>query len=122
MNINKIKTFALAILAAGAMASCEDAINVQQIGEEPFAPSQKSLVFLSDQFGMTNADSLLFNEQGTTEFFVNLTQVQTKDAEFTVVYDAAALNKYNMANGTDYKAMPEEFLERMVLNNVTISK
>ena len=107
MNINKIKTFALAILAAGAMASCEDAINVQQIGEEPFAPSQKSLVFLSDQFGMTNADSLLFNEQGTTEFFVNLTQVQTKDAEFTVVYDAAALNKYNMANGTDYKAMPE---------------
>ena len=48
MNINKIKTFALAILAAGVMASCEDAINVQQIGEEPFTPSQKSLVFLSD--------------------------------------------------------------------------
>ena len=109
MNINKIKAFALAILAVGAMASCEDAIDVQHTGEAPFVPStsEKSIVFLSDQFGMTNTDSLLFNEQGSTEFFVNLTEVLGKDAEFAVVYDLAALNKYNMAHGTDYKAMPE---------------
>lgn len=106
MNINKIKTFALALIAAGALASCEDSITVQQVDETPYTPTEKSLVFLSDQYGMTNTDSLLFNEQGSTEFYVNLTQTQTKAAEFTVVYDEAALNKYNIANGTDYKAMP----------------
>lgn len=110
MNINKIKTFALAALAVGAMASCSDSIDVRTVDENPYVTSNKALAYITDKFGMTNADSLLFNEQGSTDFYVNLNKAQASEAQFTLVYDLTALNKYNMAHGTDYKPMPEQLV------------
>ena len=110
MNINYIKTLALGVIAASAMASCSEDVNLGGVDETPYTPAEKQLVFLTDKYGLSNADSIVFNNNGTTDFFVNINSAPTSAQTFTVSYDATALERYNAAHGTNYKAMPESLV------------
>lgn len=110
MNVNNFKSLALAVIAATALASCSEDINVGDINETPYTPAAKQLVFLTDKYGLSNADSIVFNNSGSTDFFVNVTSANTSAQTYTVSYDATALDRYNAANGTSYKALPESLV------------
>lgn len=110
MNLHKIKTLAFSLLACGFMASCSDSIDMAGVSEDQYQKLSNSLVFLTDKYGLSNQDSLIFNEKGTTDFFVNVTEAPTKAQTYTVVYDVAALNNYNMAHGTSYEPLPESLV------------
>ena len=110
MTINNIKTLALAVIAASALASCSEDVSVNPIDESPYTPAEKQLVFLTDKYGLSNVDSIVFNNSGSTDFFVNATQAGTSEQTYTVSYDASALERYNAANGTDYQPLPESLV------------
>ena len=112
MKINNIKSLALAVLAVGAMASCSDDINIGNVDEKQYttAENNKTLVFLTNKYGCSNIDSLMFNENGSTDFYVNVTKPASSEQSYTVSYDLAALERYNKANGTDFKALPENLV------------
>lgn len=110
MNINNIKTIALGVIAASAMASCSEGVNLGNVDETPYTPAAKQLVFLTDKYGLSNADSIVFNNNGATDFFVNISAAPTTAQTFSVSYDATALERYNAANGTSYKALPESLV------------
>lgn len=110
MTINNIKTLALAVIAVSAVASCSDDISLNQVDETPYTPAAKQLVFLTNQYGLSNVDSIVFNNSGSTDFYVNTTSAATSAQAYTVSYDASALDRYNKANGTDFKALPESLV------------
>ena len=110
MNINIFKSLAFAVIASTALASCSEDINVGDINETPYTPAAKQLVFLTDKYGLSNADSIVFNNSGSTDFFVNVTSANTSEQTYTVSYDASALDRYNAANGTSYKPLPESLV------------
>lgn len=112
MKINNIKSLALAVLAVGAMASCSDDINIGNVDEKQYttAENNKTLVFLTNKYGCSNIDSLMFNENGSTDFYVNVTKPASSEQSYTVSYDLAALERYNKANGTDFQALPENLV------------
>lgn len=110
MNINIFKSLAFAVIASTALASCSEDINVGDINETPYTPAAKQLVFLTDKYGLSNADSIVFNNSGSTDFFVNVTSANTSAQTYTVSYDASALDRYNAANGTSYKPLPESLV------------
>ena len=110
MNINKFKTLALAVIAASALASCSEDVNLGSVNEDTYKPAEKQLVFLTDKYGYSNCDSIVFNDKGSTDFFVNTTGASTSEQTFTVSYDASALERYNAANGTSYEALPENLV------------
>jgi hypothetical protein len=110
MNTNHIKTLALVLLSSAVMMSCSDAIDGAGVNEEQYQAPQTNLAFLTDKYGLSNQDSLLFNESGSTDFYVNLVEPVTGDQTFTVAYDVTALKNYNTAHGTQYEALPEELV------------
>lgn len=110
MNIHSIKSLALTAIAASALAACSDNINVGSVDESPYTPSGKQLVFLTDKYGLSNVDSIVFNNSGSTDFFVNVSSATASAQTYTVSYDATALERYNAANGTSYKALPESLV------------
>ena len=103
---------ALAVIAAGALASCSDDINVEKVDENPYISPEhgKTFVFLTDKYGKSNADSIVFNNSGSTDFYVNITKAPASGVSFNVKYDAAVLERYNQANGTNYQAMPADLV------------
>ncbi|SFG05445.1 BT_3987 domain-containing protein [Prevotella sp. KH2C16] len=107
MNLNNIKTLAFALLASGFMASCSESIDVAGVSEGQYQKPANRLAFLTDKYGLSNQDSLIFNEEGSTDFYVNVTDASANAQTYTIVYDATALNNYNMAHGTSFEALPE---------------
>mgnify|MGYP000363999083 CR=1 FL=1 len=110
MNIYKIKTFAFAVMAASMFASCADDIEMNKVDENKYASAEKTLVFLTDKYGYSNVDSLTFNENGSTDFYVNVTKPAASEQGYTISYDLAALERYNKANGTSFQALPENLV------------
>lgn len=110
MNIYKIKTFAFAVMAASMFASCADDIEMNKVDENKYASAEKTLVFLTDKYGFSNVDSLTFNENGSTDFYVNVTKPAASEQSYTISYDLAALERYNKANGTNFQALPEKLV------------
>lgn len=110
MTIHNIKTLALAVLAASALASCSEDVSLNPVDETPYTPAAGTLVFLTDKYGMSNADSIVFNNSGSTDFFVNASQAATAEQTYTLTYDAAALDRYNATHGTAYQPLPESLV------------
>ena len=110
MNLDKIKILALALLAGGFFASCSESIDVSGVSEDPYQSSDKALAFITDKYGCSNIDSLLFSENGSTAFYVNLNKALTSSSDYTIAYDETALNDYNLAHGTSYKALPKDLV------------
>jgi hypothetical protein len=110
INLDKIKTWAFALLAGGFFASCSDSIDLPGVSEDPYQSSDKALAFITDKYGCSNVDSLLFSESGSTAFYVNLNKALTSSSEYTIAYDETALNNYNLAHGTTFKALPKDLV------------
>lgn len=98
------------ILAAGFMASCSDDIDLPASSEEAYQVPEKAAAFITDKYGAQDADSLIFNEQQTTDFYVNVNAAAKAANEFTLSYDAQVLADYNAANGTSYEALPQSLV------------
>lgn len=109
-QFHHIKYWALGLLAGGFLAACSNDINEPLVSEDNYQLSEKTLAFLSDKYGATNEDSLFFNANGATDFYVNLSSAAKSNAEFTVSYDAAALTRYNTAHGTNLTALPQDLV------------
>lgn len=110
MNVKDIKTLALVVLSAGWLASCSNEIDVNGVSENPYEQPAENLAFLTDKFGYSNADSLFFNERGSTDFYVNTTSAATTDQSYTVSYDLTALDNYNREHGTNIRPLPENLV------------
>lgn len=107
--MNNIK-LSLALLSAAMFAACSNEIDVNGVSEAPYEKPAENIVFLTDKYGCSNADSIIFNEKGSTDFYVNTTDAATAEQTYTVSYDAAALANYNAKNGTNYQALPENLV------------
>lgn len=119
MNLNNIKTLAFSLLAFGSMVSCSDSIDVAGVSEDQYQKAGSSLAFLTDKYGLSNQDSLIFNEKGSTDFYVNVTDAPAKAQTYTIAYDATALNNYNMSHGTSFEPLPENLVR--IGGNATIA-
>lgn len=108
--MNYIKVSSLALLAVAMLAACSDDIDVNSVNETPYEMPEGNIAFLTDKYGCSNADSIIFNEKGSTDFYVNTTEVATAEQTYTIAYDAAALANYNKANGTNFQALPQELV------------
>ena len=65
---------------------------------------ENNLAFITDKYGCSNVDSLVFNENGTIDFYVNLTQAPKANEDYTLVYDAKVLEDYNKNEGYSYRS------------------
>ena len=110
MNINNIKALALSMLGMALAVSCSESIDVPLVPEGGYKPLENSLAFLTDKYGCSSQDSLVFNEKGSTDFYVNLTQAAKANEDYTLVYDAKALENYNKTHGTAFEALPESLV------------
>lgn len=97
-------------VAAGLFASCSQDIDLPATSEDVYQNPDKALAFLTDKYGAQNADSLIFNAQQVTDFYVNVNTAATAATEFTVDYDASVLAAYNEAHGTNYQALPQSLV------------
>lgn len=87
--------------------SCSESIDVPLVDEGGYKPLESNLAFITDKYGCSNMDSLVFNEKGAIDFYVNLTQAAKANEDYTLVYDAKVLESYNKANSTTIEALPE---------------
>ena len=111
INLDKIKGWGLVLCTAGLITSCSDSIDLPVVNENAYQTADKALAFITDKYGASNLDSLIFSDKGSTDFYVNLNSASKTAQEYTLVYDATALNKYNLAHGTDIKPLPEELVK-----------
>ena len=111
MNINSIKTLALSLAGLAIAAACTNDIDVPGVDEGNYRTSENNLAFITDKYGCSRQDSLIFNEKGSIDFYVNLSKGATTDQEYTLVYDTKALENYNKAHGTNVKALPEKLIK-----------
>ena len=68
--------------------SCSESIDVPLVDEGGYKTLENNLAFITDKYGCSNVDSLVFNENGTIDFYVNLTQAPKANEDYTLVYDA----------------------------------
>ena len=111
MNINSIKTLALSLAGLVIVASCANDIDVPRVDESNYRTSENNLAFITDKYGYSRQDSLIFNEKGSIDFYVNLSKAATTDQEYTLMYDTKALKNYNKVHGTNIKALPEKLVK-----------
>ena len=111
MNINSIKTLALSLAGLAIVASCANDIDVPRVDESNYRTSENNLAFITDKYGYSRQDSLIFNEKGSIDFYINLSKAATTDQEYTLMYDTKALKNYNKVHGTNIKALPEKLVK-----------
>ena len=111
MNINNIKTLVLSMLGIALVVSCSESIEVPLVSESGYKTLENNLAFITDKYGCSNQDSLVFNEKGSTDFYVNLVEAAKANEEYTLSYDAKALENYNQAHGTTFEALPESLVK-----------
>ena len=92
------------------MFSCSNSIELNSVDESQYHKAEQNLAFITDKYGISNADSLLFNESGSTDFYVNLCDAAATQQSFTISYDATVLADYNKAHGTSFEALPENLV------------
>lgn len=92
------------------MFSCSNSIDLTSVDESQYHKAEQNLAFITDKYGISNADSLLFNESGSTDFYVNLCDAAATQQSFTISYDATVLADYNKAHGTSFEALPENLV------------
>lgn len=108
--MNSINKLSLVLLSAAMFAACSNEIDVNGVSETPYEKPAENIAFLTDKYGCSNADSIIFNEKGSTDFYVNTTDAAATEQTYTVSYDAAALANYNAKNGTNFQALPQELV------------
>lgn len=107
--MNKTKIFSFAMLAA-MFAACSNEIDVNGVSESTYEKPAENLAFITDKYGCSSVDSIIFNEKGTTDFYVNIVDAAQAEQTYTIAYDLTALENYNKANGTAYQALPESLV------------
>lgn len=111
MKTNIIKMMALSLFVGGLITSCSDSVDLPKLDETPYMSSGKPLSFITDKYGASKVDSIVFNNEGKTDMYINLNSSSKAVAEFTIAYDAAVLEVYNKEHSTNYEPMPEELVE-----------
>lgn len=109
MNSKNIKSLVLVMFTL-LMFSCSNSIDLTSVDESQYHKAEQNLAFITDKYGISNADSLLFNESGSTDFYVNLCDAAATQQSFTISYDAKVLADYNAAHGTAIQALPENLV------------
>lgn len=71
--LSVIKATFICAAIAGLSIACSNTIDVNGVDESGYNNPEKPLAFLTDKYGVSLRDSLLFNVEGTTKFYVNLT-------------------------------------------------
>ena len=109
MYTKNIKSLILVMFTL-LMFSCSNNIDLTSVDENQYHKAEQNLAFITDKYGISNADSLLFNESGSTDFYVNLRDAAATQQSFTISYDATVLADYNKAHGTSFEALPENLV------------
>ena len=102
--LSVIKATFICAAIAGLSIACSNTIDVNGVDESGYNNPEKPLAFLTDKYGVSLRDSLLFNVEGTTKFYVNLTAPSKDKQEYSVSYDASVLESYNTKHKTRYQA------------------
>ena len=82
---------ALSLAGLAIAAACTNDIDVPGVDESNYRISENSFAFITDKYGCSHQDSLIFNEKGSINFYVHLSKAATTDHEYTLVYDTKAL-------------------------------
>lgn len=106
-----LKQWGVAAMAVVLTVACSDSIDVAHVDEAMYETSNESVAFITDKYGLSQADSLMFNEQGSTDFYVNLAKPAEKDLAFMLSYDAAVLERYNAKHNTTIQALPKNLIQ-----------
>ena len=106
-----LKQWGVAAMAVVLTVACSDSIDVAHVDEAMYETSNESVAFITDKYGLSQADSLMFNEQGSTDFYVNLAKPAEKDLAFMLSYDAAVLERYNAKLNTTIQALPKNLIQ-----------
>ncbi|MFQ9995727.1 MAG: BT_3987 domain-containing protein [Hoylesella buccalis] len=106
-----LKQWGVAAMAVVLTVACSDSIDVAHVDEAMYETSNESVAFITDKHGLSQADSLMFNEHGSTDFYVNLAKPAEKDLAFTLSYDAAVLERYNAKHNTTIQALPKNLIQ-----------
>lgn len=120
MNINHLKdtkmknnikfSFLSFVMGGMLLASCSNDIDVATVDESKYDTNVENLAFITDKYGASNCDSLIFSDNGSTDFYVNRNQAASTAASYTIAYDEQVLANYNAEHGTSYQAMPKDLV------------
>lgn len=105
---NIIKRSFLPALVALAATACTEEVNYGNVEAPAFGDGE--LVYVTDAKGSTSAPSIEFRSSSSIELFANATKPMDSDKTVTFAYDLAALNSFNLANGTTFEAVPAEMV------------
>lgn len=108
--LSVIKATFICAAIAGLSIACSNTIEVNGVDESGYNNPEKPLAFLTDKYGVSLRDSLLFNVEGATKFYVNLTAPSKDKQEYSVSYDASVLESYNTKHKTRYQALPNNLV------------
>lgn len=105
------KTWSLAFVASCLFLACSETIDLPKVDETPYKTNSEQLAFITDKYGMSKVDSLMFNKQGKTNFYINTITAADKDLNFTLVYDETVLERYNQEHKTKTLPLPKNLLK-----------
>lgn len=110
MKANILKIMILSSFIGGFITSCSDSVELPRLDEKRYVSSERPLSFITDKYGASEVDSIIFNNKGKTDMYVNLNSSATDVAKFSIVYNASVLEQYNKKHGTKYEIMPKELV------------
>ena len=95
-------------VAAAVTVACDDDVKVGTVDTDKLAVPDNDVVYITDAAGMRNYSNIEFRDNTTTQLVVN--GGGASNATVTFSYDAAVLDQYNAANGTAFKALPQNMV------------
>ena len=113
-----LKSCFFAAVAAVAVA-CDDEVKIGAVDTDNLAVPENEVVYVTDAAGMRNYSNIEFRGNTTTRFNVNGPVSANSSVRF--VYDPAVLDEYNTANASDFKAIPQSFVEFANGGSVTLA-
>ena len=89
------------------LTSCEVDITVEIVDEDQYEVSKDLTGCVVEENAQRPFNNVEFNENGSTKFYLNLTQKARKNNTVKMVYDPTVLQEYNDKNNASYEAFPQ---------------
>lgn len=100
------KSLIMAAVAVAAVSCNDDDAYLGGVDTGRLDVTDGSIVYVTDHNGKRYSTNVELHTTATNSLSANLSQALGADCNVSFAYDPAAVESYNEANGTDYKALP----------------
>lgn len=114
-------TLLSAAMALG-VAACSDGITVGNVEAPEIPDHEAALLYVTDAEGSTAHPSLEVRDSASIDLYVNTAVPTATDEDLRLTYDAAGLNAYNRANGTNFEMYPQHLVSFSNNGHVTMTE